>query len=95
MEGFLDALGATALVLLALIGAVAGAIAGKIAGRQMPVYILLGIAGAVLLPFVLAALGIGVLAAGGVLLLLVVALIGAVVVLAIGRALIGRMNRTK
>ena len=95
MEGFLDALGATALVMLAVIGAVAGLIAGKIAGRQMWLYVLLGIAGAVLLPFILAALGIGVLAAGGVILLLVVALIGAVVVLVIGRALIGRMNRGK
>ena len=95
MEGFLDALGATALVMLAVIGAVAGVIAGWIAGRQMLLYILLGVAGAVLLPFILAALGIGILAAGGVILLLVVALIGAIIVLAIGRALINRMNRSK
>lgn len=95
MEGFLDALGATALVMLAVIGAVAGAIAGWIAGQQMAVYIILGIVGAVLLPFLLAALGIGVLAAGGVILLLVVALIGSILVLLVGRALIDRMNRRK
>jgi uncharacterized membrane protein YeaQ/YmgE (transglycosylase-associated protein family) len=42
--------------------------------------------GAVAVPFILAALGIGVLAAGGLVLLLVVATVGAAVVLAIVRA---------
>ncbi|PZX15193.1 hypothetical protein LX81_02496 [Palleronia aestuarii] len=90
MEQLLDVIGATALVLLVVIGAVAGAIAGKIAGRRMPVYILAGIAGAVALPFILAALGIGIIAAGGLLLLLVISAIGAVIVLAIVRAITGR-----
>lgn len=90
MEGFLDALGAVTLIILAVIGALAGAIAGKIAGRQMLVYILLGIIGAVAMPFVLAALGIGILAAGSLLLLCLVALLGAVLVLAVGRALLGK-----
>lgn len=88
MEGFLDALGATALVLLVIVGALAGAIAGKIAGKRMPLYVVVGIVAAVATPFVLAALGIGILAAGGLLVILVVALIGAAVVLAIVRAIV-------
>ncbi|MXQ09120.1 GlsB/YeaQ/YmgE family stress response membrane protein [Alphaproteobacteria bacterium GH1-50] len=87
MEGFLDALGAVTLIVLAVIGAASGVIAGLIAGQRMPLYILLGIAGAVALPFILAALGVTALAAGGLLLIAFVALIGAVIVLAIGRAI--------
>lgn len=87
MEGLMDAIGATALVLLVIIGALAGAIAGKIAGRRMPLYVGVGILAAVATPFILAALGVGILAAGGLLLILVAALIGAVVVLAIVRAI--------
>ena len=90
MEQLLDIIGATALVLLVVIGAIAGAIAGKIAGRRMPLYIMAGIAGAVALPFILAALGVGLLAAGGLLAILVVAALGAVIVLALVRALTGR-----
>ncbi len=86
METFLDALGATALVLLIIVGALAGFIAGKIAGRRMALYVLVGIVAAVATPFVLAALGIGVLAAGGLLLILLAAAVGAAVVLAIVRA---------
>ena len=87
MEAFLEGLGIAALILLAIIGAVSGVIAGFIAGRRMPLYILLGVAGAVALPFILAALGVTALAAGGLLLLGFVALVGAVIVLAIGRAI--------
>ena len=88
MEGFLDALGATALILLVIVGALAGFFAGKIAGRCMPLYIIVGIVTAVATPFVLAALGVGILAAGGVLLLLIVSFIGAGIVLAIVRAFV-------
>ncbi len=88
MEGFLDALGATVLVLLVIVGALAGFLAGKIAGRRMALYVIVGIVAAVATPFVLAALGIGLLAAGGVLLILLAAVVGAVVVLAIVRAVV-------
>ncbi|MBT8416170.1 MAG: GlsB/YeaQ/YmgE family stress response membrane protein, partial [Silicimonas sp.] len=77
MEGFLEGLGVAALVLLAIIGALSGIIAGWIAGNRMGLYIVLGIVGAVALPFVLAALGVTALAAGGLLMLAVVALVGA------------------
>lgn len=88
MEGFLDALGATLLILLVIVGALSGVIAGRIAGRRMPLYIAVGIVAAVATPFLLAALGLGVLAAGGLLVILAAALAGAVVVLAIVRAVL-------
>lgn len=88
MEGFLEGLGVTALVLLAIIGALSGVIAGYIAGNRMGLYILLGVVGAVALPFILAALGVTALAAGGLIVLGLVALVGAVIVLAIGRAIL-------
>jgi uncharacterized membrane protein YeaQ/YmgE (transglycosylase-associated protein family) len=92
MEGFLDAVGAVALVLLVLVGLGAGYIAGKVAGRNMALYLVVGVVAAVATPFVLAALGIGVLAAGGIILLMLVAALGAVVVLAIVQALVGRRD---
>lgn len=88
MEAFLDALGATALILLVLIGALAGFIAGRITGRRALLYVVVGIVAAVATPFVLAALGIGVLAAGGILVILLAAALGAVLVLALVRALV-------
>lgn len=90
MEALMEIIGATALALLILIGAVAGTIAGKIAGRNMVLYVLAGIAGAVALPFVLAALGIGALLAGGVLVVFAVGAVGAVLLLALVRALTGQ-----
>ena len=90
MEGFLDALGAVALIMLVLVGLAAGYIAGKVAGRNMALYLVVGVVAAIATPFILAALGIGVLAAGGILLLMVVAAVGAVVVLALVQALFGR-----
>ena len=90
MEGLLDAIGAVALSLLVLIGAASGFIAGKIAGRNMVLYIVAGIVAAVATPFLLAALGIGLLAAGGLVLILAVAAVGAVIVLVAVRALSGR-----
>ncbi|MBJ3762147.1 GlsB/YeaQ/YmgE family stress response membrane protein [Maribius pontilimi] len=89
MEQVLDVIGATALILLVVIGAVAGLIAGAVAGRRKLLYLAAGIVGAVALPFVLAALGLGVLAAGGLLVIAIVALVGAVLLLAVVRALFG------
>lgn len=92
MEGFLDMIGVVVLVLLAGVGAAAGVLAGKVAGRNLALYVIVGIFAAIATPFMLAALGVGILAAGGVLLLLVVAAIGAVLVLALVRATIGRKS---
>ena len=66
MEAFLDTLGAVALIALVVVGLVAGAIAGAVAGRNRLLYLILGVVGAVALPFVLAALGITVVAACGI-----------------------------
>ena len=70
MEAFLDTLGAVALIALVVVGLAAGAIAGAVAGRNRLLYLILGVVGAVALPFILAALGVTVVAAGGLLLLL-------------------------
>ena len=85
MEGFLDALGVVALVLLVGIGLVAGWLAGLVAGRRKGLYLLLGVAGAVAAPFVLAALGVGILAAGGLVAILIVAALGAALILVLAR----------
>ena len=90
MEGFLEGVGVVILVFLALVGLAAGWIAGKIAGRNMPLYIVIGVVAAVATPFVLAALGVGILAAGGLLVVVVAGAIGAVIVLALVQALTGR-----
>ena len=90
MEAFLDALGAVALILLILVGLAAGAIAGFVAGRNKLLYLVLGVVGAIALPFILAALGITAIAAGGLIVILIVAAIGAALVLAIGRAIFGK-----
>ncbi|WP_339636884.1 GlsB/YeaQ/YmgE family stress response membrane protein [uncultured Sulfitobacter sp.] len=87
MEAFLDTLGAVALIALVVVGLAAGAIAGAVAGRNRLLYLILGVVGAVALPFILAALGVTVVAAGGLLLLLVVAAVGAALVLALVAAL--------
>jgi uncharacterized membrane protein YeaQ/YmgE (transglycosylase-associated protein family) len=88
MESVFEVLGATALVLLVVIGAVAGIIAGKIAGQSMALYVVVGIVAAVAAPFILATLGVGVLAAGGLLLILAVSAVFAVIVLALVRAVL-------
>ena len=92
MEAFLDALGAVALILLILVGLAAGAIAGFVAGRNKLLYLVLGVVGAIALPFILAALGITAIAAGGLIVILIVAAIGAALVLAIGRAIFGKRD---
>ena len=86
MEGLLDALGVVTLILLVVIGLGAGWIAGTVAGRRMPLYLLIGVVAAVAAPFLVAALGVGVLAAGGILAILAVALVGALIVLVIVKA---------
>lgn len=88
MEGFLDALGSTALILLVIIGALAGVIAGKIAGHRMPLYIVVGIVAAVATPFILAGLGLTALAAGGLVIILLTAAVGALIVLLLVRMLL-------
>jgi uncharacterized membrane protein YeaQ/YmgE (transglycosylase-associated protein family) len=93
MEGFMDALGAVSLTLLVAIGLVSGWIAGRMTGRNTIVYMILGVGGAVALPFVLAALGIGVLALGGLFLVFAIAAVGALVLIVLGRAIFGERRR--
>ena len=85
MEGFWDTLGTVTLILLVAVGLLAGWIAGAVAGRRKGLYLLLGVVGAVAAPFVLAALGLGVLAAGGLIAILAVAVVGALLVLLLAR----------
>ncbi|MCU0853993.1 MAG: GlsB/YeaQ/YmgE family stress response membrane protein [Rhodobacteraceae bacterium] len=85
MEGFWDALGTVTLVLLVAVGLLAGWIAGAIAGRRKALYLVLGVVGAVAAPLILAALGLGVLAAGGLLVMVAAAVAGALILLAIAK----------
>ncbi len=86
MEGFFETLGTVGLALLVVTGALAGLIAAFLAGgHHRALYVAIGIVGAVAIPFVLAALGLGLLAAGGLAIILVAALIGAVATLLIAR----------
>lgn len=86
MEEFFQALGTIGLVFLAAIGVLAGLIASQAqGGRNKGRNIVIGVIGAVMLPFLVALLFAGLLAAGGLLLILFLALVGAVVVLAIAR----------
>lgn len=89
METFLDVVGGTALVFLALVGLVAGLVAGAISGGNKLAYAAAGVVGAVLLPFVLAALGATFVVGAGLILILVVGAIGAILLLAIVRAIFG------
>lgn len=90
MEELLNALGTVAIILIAVIGLLAGWIAGTIAGRDKGLYMALGVVGAFVTPFLIAALGLGVLAASGIVAILAVALIGAGIVLALGMVLFKR-----
>lgn len=86
MEEFLQALGTIGMILLVVTGILAGLIASAVQdGRNKPRNMAVGVVGALLLPFVVALLGAGVLAAGGLLLIVFLALIGAVAVLLIVR----------
>jgi hypothetical protein len=90
MAEFFQGVGIASLVLLALVGAALGAGAGKLLRRPVALYALVGAVAAVATPFLLAALGVTVLAAGGVLLVLVVGAIGAALAVALVRAVTGR-----
>ena len=88
MESFMDALGAVGLFVLIVIGVVAGLIASALSGgRNKLVFIVIGVLAAVALPFLLAALGIGIVVAGGLLAILVLGAVGAIAVVLIARAL--------
>ncbi len=90
MEELLNVIGGVALVLLIVVGLIAGFIASAVAGGPLVRYLILGVVGAVALPFVLAAVGVTVVAAGGVVVVLLVAAVGAVAILALGRAIFGK-----
>lgn len=90
MEEILQVVGVSLLVLLAMIGLVSGLLAGAISGRNKGLYALLGVVGAVALPFVLAALGLGVLAAGGVVAILIAGVAGAALLLMLGKLIFDR-----
>jgi len=86
VEEFFQALGTFGLIILLVVGAGAGFIASKIeGGRNLGRNIAIGVVGALLLPFLVAFLAAGALAAGGLLLILAMALVGAVAVLVIAR----------
>ncbi|MCZ4262293.1 MAG: GlsB/YeaQ/YmgE family stress response membrane protein [Limimaricola soesokkakensis] len=88
MEELLQGIGVAALVILALVGLATGWLASKLAGgRNMALYMIVGALAAMATPFVLAALGVTLLAAGGLLVVVIVALIGAALVLALVRAI--------
>ncbi len=91
MEEFFHALGIIGFVFLVIVGVLAGVLASQVeGGRNMPRNIAIGVAGALLLPFLVALLAAGALAAGGLLLILFVAAIGAVAVLVIVQLIVRR-----
>lgn len=94
MEELLNVLGGVSVFILIVIGLVAGFVASLIAGGHLVRYLALGVVGALLLPFLLAAVGVTALAAGGLILVLVVAGIGAVILLALGRAIFGGNDKS-
>lgn len=88
MEGFLEAIGWAGLTILVLIGLVSGWLASTVAGgRNRARYLVIGVLAALATPFVLAAVGLGVLAAGGLLAILAAGVFGAVVVLILVRVI--------
>lgn len=86
MEEFFQALGVFGAAILVVIGAVAGWIAATLAGRNHVLYVVLGIVGALLAPFLLALLGVGLAVGATLLTILLVGAVGAVILLAIVRA---------
>ncbi|MBB3711693.1 putative membrane protein YeaQ/YmgE (transglycosylase-associated protein family) [Limimaricola variabilis] len=88
MEELLNGIGIAALVILALVGLAVGWVASLLTGgRRRALYMIVGALAAMATPFLLAALGVTILAAGGLLLVVIVALIGAALVLALIRAI--------
>ena len=90
METFLEVIGWTAIILLALIGLVAGLLASVVTGGSKGKYILAGVVGAVAFPFVLAALGVTAIVGAGLLAVLAVGIVGAVLIVALVKAVTGR-----
>ena len=90
MADFFANLGIATLVILGMIGLAVGWLAGAFTHRSKPLYALIGAAAAMATPFVLAALGVTVLAAGGVLAVIVVGAVAAAVVVALVRAVFHR-----
>lgn len=91
MEEFFQALGLIGFIFLVIVGVLAGVLASQVeGGRNLPRNIVIGVAGALLLPFIMALLAAGVLAAGGLLLILFVAAVGAVAVLVIVQLILRR-----
>ena len=90
MEDVLGGLGIAALVVLALAGAAIGFGIAKLMGRRGALGAVLGALAAMATPFLLALLGVTVLAAGGLLLVAVVGAIGAAVVVGAVMALLRR-----
>ena len=95
MDTFLQALGIGTLALLAVIGLIVGVIAGALLGRRKLVYGIAGAVGAVVLPFVLAALGVTVLAGASLLVVAVVGLVGALILLALVRMFFDTISRRR
>ncbi len=88
MEGFVEALGWVALVLLVVVGLMAGWGASALSGgRHLGRYLLVGVVTALAVPLLVVAAGIGALAASGIVMVLLVAAVGSVVVLALVRLL--------
>jgi hypothetical protein len=90
MEGFFEGLGVAALIVLAVVGLGIGGVIGLLTKRSVLFYALIGAVAALATPFLLAALGVTVLAAGGILLVAVVGAIGAAVIVGIVRAVSGK-----
>lgn len=85
VEEFFQALGIIGLVFLVVVGVAAGLLASQLEGGNRGRNVAIGVVGALLLPFMVALLAAGALAAGGLLLILFLAAIGAVIVLVIAR----------
>ncbi|MCB1332557.1 MAG: GlsB/YeaQ/YmgE family stress response membrane protein [Roseivivax sp.] len=90
MQDFFAGLSAVTGVLLIVIGLIAGWIAGRIAGRNKALYMVIGVIGALVTPFILAAVGATVLAAGGIVAILFAALVGAAILLVLGKLVFDR-----
>ena len=90
----LQVIGWSAIVLLAVVGLIAGLIAAVITGGSKAKYILVGIIGAVTLPFVLALLGVTAAIGAGLLAILAIGIVGALLLVVLVKAVTGRSDRT-
>ncbi len=89
MEGLLQTLGVIGIAILVVIGLLAGLLASLIAGGDRGLYMVVGVIAALATPFVLALIGVGVIAAYGIAAILVAAIVGAAIVLLIVQAVSG------